>query len=77
MTALTTYFFAPVVWGNTQIGGGVPVHAANASAQVLGEDMLANAFARGVAAMPAPQVSVQEITRVSNRVKVVETMGNA
>lgn len=77
MTALTTSMFAPVLSGLNQIGGGVPVQAANASAQVLGEDMLANAFARGVAAMPAPQVSVQEISRVSNRVKVVETMGNA
>ena len=77
MTALTTSMFAPVLSGLNQIGGGVPIQAANASAQVLGEDMLANAFARGMASMPSPVVSVEEISRVSSRVRVIETMGNA
>ena len=77
MTALATSMFAPVLSGLNQIGGGVPIQAANASAQVLGEDMLANAFARGMASMPSPVVSVEEISRVSSRVRVIETMGNA
>lgn len=72
MTAQATSMFAPVLSAFNQMGGGVPINATNSNA--TGEEMLARAFARGVANMPSPVVDVQEITRVADRVRVLETM---
>lgn len=72
MTAEATSMFAPVLSAFNQMGGGVPITIQNSNA--TGEEMLARAFARGMARMPAPVVDVQEITRVSNRVRVLETI---
>lgn len=38
--------------------------------------MLARAVAKGVQMMPRPVVSVEEINSVSNRVEVLENLGN-
>lgn len=72
MTAQATSMFAPVLSAFNQMGGGVPINATNSNA--TGEEMLARAFARGVANMPSPVVDVQEITRVAERVRVLETI---
>ena len=74
MTAEATSMFAPVLSAFNQMGGGVPITVQNSNAN--GEEMLARAFARGVANMPSPVVNVQEITRVANRVRVLETIAS-
>lgn len=71
MTAKTTSMFAPVLSAFNQMGGGLPIPTAS-SEVATGEEMLARAFARGVENMPSPVVDVQEITRVANRVQVLE-----
>lgn len=75
MTARTTSMFAPILSSFNQMGGGVPINVTQTSSQALGEDMLARAFAKGVQAI-RPVVSVEEINRVSNRVKVLENLGD-
>lgn len=74
MTALATQMFAPIFSSLNQIGGGVPIQAVQSSQQVMGEDMLARAMAKGMSSMPNPIVSVQEINNVNNRVTVLENM---
>lgn len=75
MTARTTAMFAPVLSAFNQMGGGVPISLAYAGTS-MGEEMLARAFARGASALPNPVVGVQEITRVANRVQVLEDIAN-
>ena len=74
LTAAATSMFAPVLSAFNQVGGGSPIYGQQASNQVSGEDMLARAFSKGVENMPRPVVSVEEITRVSKRVEVLEKM---
>lgn len=74
MTARTTSMFAPILSSFNQMGGGVPISVAESSNQTLGEDMLARSIQKGMAGIQ-PVVSVEEITKVSNRVKVIETVG--
>ncbi|MBM6866128.1 hypothetical protein H6A66_13250 [Bacteroides caecigallinarum] len=74
MTARTTSMFAPILSSFNQMGGGVPISVAESSNQTLGEDMLARSIQKGMAGI-RPVVSVEEITQVSNRVKVVEAVG--
>lgn len=75
MTARTTAMFAPVLSAFNQMGGGVPIGLAYGGTS-MGEEMLARAFARGASALPNPVVGVQEITRVANRVQVLEDIAN-
>lgn len=75
MTARATSMFAPLLSSFNQMGGGVPINVTQTSSQALGEDMLARAVAKGVQSM-RPVVSVEEITSVSNRVKVLENLGS-
>lgn len=75
MTARATSMFAPLLSSFNQMGGGVPINVTQTSSQALGEDMLARAVAKGVQSM-RPVVSVEEINNVSNRVKVLENLGN-
>ncbi len=77
MTAQATSMFAPVLSAFNQMGGGVPIPSSSGSTSATGEELLARAFARGVANMPNPVVDVQEITRVANRVKVLENLSTA
>lgn len=72
-TAQATSMFSPLLSALNQIGGGVPITSANPQQQ-LGEDMLANAFARGAAMMPRPVVSVEEINTTNERVQVLERL---
>ena len=77
MTANATALFSPLLSAINQMGGGVPIpHHGGASSQ-MGEDMLAAAIAKGYAMAPAPVVSVEEITDVSNRVQVIENMARS
>lgn len=73
--ALPTSMFAPIYSALNQLGGGAPIVAAQSSNQIAGEDMLARAFAKGVSQLDM-RVGVDEITRVSDRVKVVESLGD-
>lgn len=72
-TAQATSMFSPLLSALNQIGGGVPITSANPQQQ-LGEDMLANAFARGAAMMPRPVVSVEEINNTNERVQILERL---
>ena len=74
MTARTTSMFAPLLSSLNQLGGGVPITTA-APTQETGIDYLAAAVAKGMESMPRPVVSVEEISRVGNRVEVIEKMG--
>lgn len=75
ITARATSMFAPILSSFNQMGGGVPINVAQTSNQTLGEDMLARAVAKGVRNI-RPVVSVEEITRVDNRVKALENLGS-
>ena len=74
LTARATSMFAPILSAFNQAGGGVPIYGQQTGTQAMGEDMLARAFAKGVASMPNPVVSVEEISNVTNRVKVIENL---
>jgi hypothetical protein len=76
--ALSTSMFSPIYSALNQMGGGVPIIPRSASevgSIVEGEDMLARAVAKGVSALH-PVVSVEEINRVSDRVTLVNTLGD-
>ena len=74
MTANATALFSPLLSAINQMGGGVPITHHGGTGTQMGEDMLAAAIAKGYAMAPSPVVSVQEITDVDNRVKVIENM---
>lgn len=74
MTAKATSMFAPILSAFNQAGGGVPIYGQQAGSRAMGEDMLAKSFAKGLEKMPAPVVSVEEISNVTNRVKVIENI---
>lgn len=74
-TALSTSLFAPLYSALNQLGGGVPITAANTANQIAGEEMLSRAVARGVASLNL-RIGVDEIQRVSSRAKTVETLGD-
>lgn len=76
MTAKATEMFSPLLSSFNQMGGGVPIGVSESSSQAIGEDMMARAFAKGMKNIPSPVVSVEEINRVSNRVKILEGLGN-
>lgn len=73
--ALPTSMFAPIYSALNQLGGGAPIVATQSSNQIAGEEMLARAFAKGVSQLNM-RVGVDEITRVADRVKVVESLGD-
>lgn len=73
--AVSTSMFAPIYSALNQIGGGVPIVAQQSASQVAGEEMLARAVAKGVSALDL-SVGVDEIQRVTSRVKTVETLGD-
>ncbi|MFZ4412453.1 MAG: hypothetical protein ACOYOV_05155 [Bacteroidales bacterium] len=72
--SLSSAMFAPLYSALNRAGGGAPIQSVNKSAEVYGEQFLANAFAQALKEMPSPVVAVEEITRVNNRVKVIESM---
>lgn len=74
-TAQATSLFSPLLSALNQLGGGVPI-VATSPQQQIGEDMLANAFARGAAMMPRPVVSVEEINTTNERVQVIERLSS-
>lgn len=76
MTARTTSMFAPVLSAFNQIGGGVPLSTQDTAGQIMGEEMLSRSFAKAVATLPSPVVSVQEIDNVNNRIGVLESSRN-
>lgn len=76
MTARATEMFGPILSSFNQMGGGVPINVSESSSQAIGEDMMARAFAKGMKNLPAPVVSVDEINRVGNRVRVLESLGS-
>ena len=76
ITARATSMFAPILSSFNMMGGGVPINLAASNNQTMGEDMLARAVAKGVQMMPRPVVSVEEISSVSNRVEILENLGN-
>ena len=71
MNANTTAMFGGLLSSLNQLGGGAPIQVQQTAATVNGEDMLARAFARGVAMLPAPVVSVEDINRGQRQVTVM------
>ena len=71
MNANTTAMFSGLLSSLNQLGGGVPIQAEHTASSVKGEDMLARAVARGVAMLPAPVVSVEDINRGQRQVQVM------
>lgn len=76
LTAAATNMFAPILSAFNQAGGGVPIYGQQTGNQAMGEDMLARAFAKGVASLPSPVVSVEEINSVGRRVEVIENISS-
>lgn len=76
MTAKATSMFSPILSYFNQAGGGVPINVSQTGNEALGEEMLARAFSKALVKMPSPVVSVEEINRVSKRVKALENLGN-
>lgn len=74
LTAPATRMFAPALSAFNQIGGGVPIMGHGGNSQQIGEEFLARAVARGMAMMPRPVVSVEEINNTNNRVEVIERL---
>jgi len=71
MNANTTAMFSGLLSSLNQLGGGVPIQVQQTASSVRGEDMLARAVARGVAMLPAPVVSVEDINRGQRQVEVM------
>ena len=71
MNANTTAMFGGLLSSLNQLGGGVPIQVQETASSVRGEDMLARAVARGVAMLPAPVVSVQDINEGQRQVEVM------
>ena len=71
MNANTTAMFGGLLSSLNQLGGGVPIQVQETATSVKGEDMLARAVARGVAMLPAPVVSVEDINRGQRQVEVM------
>lgn len=75
LTASATRMFAPALSAFNQIGGGVPIiNNIGSNSQQIGEEFLARAFARGMAMVPRPVVSVEEINKTNNRVETIERL---
>ena len=74
MNAETTAMFGGLLSSLNQLGGGVPIQVQETAASVRGEDMLARAVARGVAMLPNPVVSVEDINRGQRQVEVMNEM---
>ncbi|NDW11184.1 hypothetical protein [Dysgonomonas sp. 520] len=72
LTARATSMFSPVLSAFNQLGGGMPIPSGNISAQIMGEDMLAQAFKKAITEMPNPVVSVEEINNTNKRIQVLE-----
>ena len=75
MTSSATAMFSPILSAFNQLGGGAPI-IVDSPQQAIGEEMLAAAVARGMAAAPRPVVSVEEINRVENRVETIERLAS-
>ena len=71
MNANTTAMFSGLLSSLNQLGGGVPIQVQQTASSLRGEDMLARAVARGVAMLPAPVVSVEDINRGQRQVEVM------
>lgn len=71
MNANTTAMFGGLLSSLNQLGGGVPFQATQSASSIQGEDMLARAVAKGVAMLPNPVVSVEDINRGQRQVIVM------
>ena len=71
MNANTTAMFGGLLSSLNQLGGGVPIQVQQTAQSVRGEDMLARAVARGVAMLPNPVVSVEDINKGQRQVQVM------
>lgn len=76
MTAAATSMFAPLLSSFNMMGGGVPINVTANNSQAIGEEMLAQAIAKGFMMAPPPVLSVEEFTSVANRTKYVENLGD-
>lgn len=72
LNANSTAMFGGLLSSLNQLGGGVPIQATQSAQSIKGEEMLARAFARGVAMLPNPVVSVEDINRVQRQVEVLQ-----
>lgn len=72
INAKSTSMFGGLLSAINMAGGGVPISVADAGNTAIGEEMLARAVARGVAMMPAPVVSVEDINEGIRRVGVID-----
>lgn len=76
MTAMATSMFAPILSSFNMMGGGIPINITGNTNQAIGEEMLAQAIAKGFMMAPPPILSVEEFTSVANRVKYLENLGD-
>ena len=72
LTANSTGMFAPLLSGLNLAGGGVAIQSVNKSAEVMGEEFLANAFKKALGSMPPPVLDLQEFHIADNRLTSIE-----
>lgn len=72
MTAAATAMFAPMLSAMNVAGGGVPISVGGTASAFDLDAAMAESVTKAFAAMPAPQVSVEEINTVDTRVEVME-----
>lgn len=72
MTAAATAMFAPMLSAMNVAGGGVPIEVGGTAQAFDLDAAMAESVTKAFAAMPAPQVSVEEINNVDARVEVME-----
>lgn len=86
INARSTQQFAPLLSAINQAGGGAPIGSVTAdisgmavgateAAGALAADAIAASVSDAMRDMPAPVVSVEEISRTQNRVNVIQTLG--
>jgi D-arabinose 1-dehydrogenase-like Zn-dependent alcohol dehydrogenase len=72
INAKSTAAFAPLLSAINQAGGGVPIYGKQAGGAADVNSMMKEATKEAFESMPAPVVSVVDITDATNRVKIKE-----
>ncbi len=75
INANSTAMFTPLLSSLNQAGGGVGFGSQQINSQLQGEEMLARAFAKGAAMLPAPVLSLKEFHAADDRLTTIKELG--
>lgn len=77
MTYTSSAMYNPMLAQLNSVGDNMMPYESRMRDEGMNEEMMTDAVTRGVQNQPAPVVSVVEITETQNRVKAIESMGDA